>query len=347
MSTVLVTSEMFDAILATRVTDTIPGHGAAAKVLKTNYDKLTSHANLRTYSTTDVLHSCPRKFAIKKLQAFSGTADRINSPTFAFGHAVGAGVAVYDATQDIRQAIWAAFLAWDIDLFADERKTARSAGKSFYEAVWALQSYENFYEEETNLSEYESIKIEGTVAVDFEDGHFYSGHIDEVLRHRSTGRYLVKENKTTGFKNIDPALYSNSDQALSYAVVVDILGGTEYEVLYTIYSASDQRWVQFPFVKSAFKKAEWIQDQLITNQQIDSYSDLRFFPKRGRNCFSYMRRCEYYESCDISLKHAFGIEYSDLPRITSLADINDIEHIDFPTTLTEIVNRQKEKLNEL
>lgn len=339
-------TELFDSILETKVTDVTPGHGAAVKVSKTGYNLLVQHANLMTYSTSEILYSCPRKYAIKKLQANLGTADRLNSPTFAFGHAVGAGVAVYDQTQDLREAIWAAFLAWDIDLLDEERKTERSNGKSFHEAVWALYVYRTFYEEETDLANYETVKIEGTIAVDFEDGHFYSGHIDEVLRHKITGSYLVKENKTTGMKNVDPVMYSNSNQALSYAVVVDMLGGSEYRVMYTVYSSAEQRWMQFDFIKHGFKKAEWVQDQLLTHQQLDHYTELKFFPKRGASCFNFMRRCEYYESCDISMKTAFGKEFSELPKITSLADINEIEAIDFPTTLSEIVQRQKEKLHE-
>ena len=339
-------NELFESLLAGRVTEAVPGHGAASKVAKTGYNDLVRHSNLLTYSTAEVFYTCPRKYSLKKLQANAGTADRINSPTFAFGHAVGAGVAVYDQTQDLRQAIWAAFLAWDIDLDAEERKATRKNGKSFWEAVWALYAYRNFYEEETNLREYNVVKIEGTIGIDFEDGHFYSGHIDEVLQHRDSGRFLVKENKTTGFANVDPALYSNSDQALSYAIVIDMLGGAEYEVLYTVYSSTDQRWLQFSFVKQAFKKAEWIQDKLLTNQQIDHYAELKFFPKRGGSCFEYMRRCEYYETCDMHTSTVFGTEFVDLPRITSLADIHAIEQIDFPTTLTEIVARQKESLHE-
>jgi hypothetical protein len=334
-----------DDILATKVTDATPGFGAAVKVVKDGYNKLVAHGNLTTYSTVDILHACPRKYQIKKLQAASGTSDRINSATFAFGHAVGAGVATYDATRDLRSAIWEAFLAWDIDLFLEERKTARAAGKSFFEAIWALYAYEEFYQSETRLADYDTVKIEGTIAIDFEDGHFYSGHIDEVLQHRETGRYLVKENKTSGFSNIDPVLYANSDQALSYSIVVDMLGGTEYEVLYTVYSATSQKWMQFEFVKNALKKAEWIQDQLLIHSQIDSYQELGFFPKRGRSCFNFMRRCEYFETCEFSTQSTFGMTYAQLPRIQSLADIQAIEHVDYPTTLTEITNRQRERLN--
>ncbi len=336
----------FDAILETKVTDTLPGFGAATKVLKSNYQELVSHGNLRSYSMMDTLHACPRKYQIKKLRAATGNDNRINSPTFAFGHAVGAGVAVYDETRNLRDALWAAFLAWDIDLMDEERKTPKSNGKSFWEACWALYAYEAFYHQDTGLADYDMVKIEGTICVDFEDGHYYVGHIDELLRNRVTGRLLVKENKTTGLVNVDPVQYQNSDQGLSYSIVVDMLGGTEYEVLYTVYSASSQSWMQFPFVKNSLQKAEWLQDQLLVSQQIDGYATINFFPKRGRSCFNYMRRCEEYETCGLNPDTVFQQQFADLPRIASRADIEQIEQIDFFTTLTEIVERQKGKLND-
>lgn len=338
-----------DELMETSIFETTPGHIPGAKPrTQQQYDALTANKNLRTYSTGNVLHDCPRKYQIKKLQAALGVAERVNSPTFAFGHAVGAGVAIFDAAQDLRAAIFQAFLAWDIDLLEEEvNKQGKKTGKSFFEAVWALYAYRTFWEEETPLREYEVIKIEATIAVDFEDGHFYAGHIDELLRHRDTGQYLVKENKTTGMRNIDAAMYSNSDQALSYAIVIDMLGGTEYAVLYTVYSSSEQRWVSFSFVKSSVKKAEWIQDQLLINQQLDSYEALNFFPKRGGSCMNFNRRCELYERCDLVSPAVWdGKTYTDLPRILTLEDLNKIETIDYATTLSQIVQRQKEKLHD-
>jgi hypothetical protein len=280
------------------------------------------------------------------MQADAGTVERVSSPTFAFGHAVGAGVATYDKTLDLRQAIWAAFLAWDIDLLVEELKGTRKTGKSFYEAIWALYAWREFHKEQTTLSEYEVINIEANITVDFEDGHFYVGHIDELLRHKETGQFLVKENKTTGLTNVDPALYSNSDQALSYAIPVDMLGGTEYGVLYTVYSSGKQEWQQFTFIKSANKKAEWIQDQLLQHQQLEAWEELNFFPKRGSACMNFMRRCEYYETCDLSSTTVFGKRFDEL-ETGCINKIRAIEPVDYFTTLTEIVNRQKEKLNEL
>lgn len=323
----------------------------ATKVLKDNYSKLVAHRNLSSYSMQQVLYSCPRKYQIKKLQAATGTAERVTNVTFAFGHAVGAGVATFDASFDLRAAIWDAFLAWDIDLLEVETKgtyadgTGKPTGKSFAHAVYALEQYEQFVFSETNLQDYESVKIEASLAVDFEDGYFYTGHIDELLQHKETGSYLVKENKTTGLRSIDACMYSNSDQALSYAVVVDMLGATDFEVLYTIYSSTAQEWIQHRFVKDTLRKASWIQDQLLTNDSVKMYSELNFFPMRGGACFDYMKRCEYYGSCELDPSTVFGLKFKDMASINGVADIAAIEQLDYVTTLSAIIARQKSRNN--
>lgn len=338
-------STILDSFMATQT-----AASTATKVLKDNYSKLVAHRNLSSYSMQQVLHACPRKYQIKKLQAATGTSERITNVTFAFGHAVGAGVATYDATLSLTAAIWDAFLAWDMDLLEIETKgtyadgTGKPTGKSFAHAIYALEKYEVFVAEETNLRDYDTIKIEAAIAVDFEDGYYYTGHIDELLQHRETGSYLVKENKTTGLKSIDACMYSNSDQALSYAVVVDMLGGTEFEVLYTIYSSSTQQWIQHRFMKDVLRKASWVQDQLLTNDTINVYSTMNFFPMRGGACFEYMKRCEYYGTCELDPSKVFGMKFSDMKEITSVTDIAAIEELDYVTTLSAIIARQKAKL---
>lgn len=331
-----------DDVFAMNIQEVTPGFGAAQKVRKDNYSQIISFQNVRTYSTTDLFHQCPRKYALKKHQANRGTEERLNSPTFAFGHAVGAGVATYDQTKNLEQAIWAAFLAWDLDLLEAERKVASKGGKSFVEAVWALYAYEAFVNTESIVRDYEVVEIEATLAVDFQDGHYYSGHVDELLRHPESGRLLVKENKTDGGAVIDPAKYSNSDQALSYSIVVDMMGEQSYTVLYCVYSTLDQRWYEYEFVKPVDLKAEWIQDQLLVNQQLDDYAKLEFFPKRGRSCMNFNRRCEYYETCGFSMTKSFG-RYDSLPKLESLDQLAELEDITFRTTLAEIVARQKDK----
>jgi PD-(D/E)XK nuclease superfamily len=327
---------------------------AAAGVRKANYFQLVAFQNVSSYSTQSLLHDCPRKFQLTKMRADAKvvleeeddeTATPGN-PDFAFGHAVGAGVAVFDESGDMDRALLACFLSWDIDLLYDPVEHAKRTGKKlklngFYHALWAILCYQRFVEEETDLSEYEFIQAEATIAVDFENGHYYSGHIDELLRHKRTGAIRVKENKTDGAISIDPAKYSNSDQALSYSVVVSVHGATEYEVFYTIYCKPEKRWVQMSFVKSPLSALEWLQGQAMLTSQIDMYADANFFPKNGHSCFKYSYRCPFYEDCDVSSARMFGKRFSELATVRSFEDLDLIEKVDYRVTWSEIVETQK------
>jgi hypothetical protein len=338
------------------------GISAAAGVVKTGYHQLHAFQNVMSYSMENVLRDCPRKFQIKKLEAGSKDGPRrMNNVTFAFGHAVGAGVAVYDQTRDLQRAIFAAFLAWDIDLLAEDRGRKPPQGgaakydpkKSFAFAVYALQKYATWYEE-ANMDVYEVVDIEATVAVDLElaieDGllqptHYHTGHADEVLRHRVSGKLKVKENKTTAFSIVNPAMYANSNQGTGYSVIVDQYGETDYSVLYTIYSSTEQRWVEFEFAKNHLARIEWIRSEVMQSEQVQSYADANFFPKHGNSCFSYGRECEYFGMCDMNLDREFGMKFSELP-VANMALLNQVEPFKYVVTRNQVVQSLRNKLRK-
>jgi len=79
---------------------------AAYGVRKDDYSRLVAFGNVTSFSMEQVLHACARKFQLLKLGAAADTERvRESNPTFAFGHAVGAGVATYDATRDLGKAM--------------------------------------------------------------------------------------------------------------------------------------------------------------------------------------------------------------------------------------------------
>ena len=320
---------------------------AAAAVQKQSYAQLVAFRNVTSYSMQNELHACPRLFQFMKLRADRSLSDLVttedsSSVTFAFGHAVGAGVAVWDQTHDLQQSLFAAFLAWDIDLLADQEHIPGKKRKleSFAHACWALMQYPNFCDEETDLSEYEVVQLEATVGVDFENGHYYIGHVDELLRSKYSSRLKVKENKTSGFASIDPALYSNSDQALSYSLIVDAHGASEYEVLYTVYSKPEQRWIAMNFVKNSHAKLEWLQGQALISSDIELYEEGNFFPKRGGSCLRFNRRCYLYEECDLNPDRLFGKKFSELRTCNGREDLEAVEKIDYWVTWSDIVKSQ-------
>jgi hypothetical protein len=347
------------------------GISAAAGVVKTDYSQLYAFQNVVSYSMEGVLNQCARKFQIKKLEAASKEGSRrINNVTFAFGHAVGAGVAVYDQTQDMGKAILAALLAWDIDLFAEDRgrkatddfKAKYDPKKSFAFAIYAIQKYATWYEE-FGLGAYEVVDVEATVAVDLQSGEegfsiglgeqlqgaqptqFHTGHADEVLRHKMTGKLRVKENKTTSFMSVHPALYANSNQTTGYSIIVSQFGETDYDVLYTIYSSTDQRWIDFDFHKSELARIEWLRGEMMQADQIRAYADANFFPKDGGSCYAYGRECEYFGSCDLNLDKQFGTKFRELP-IATMALLNQVEPFKYVVTKQQIVESIRAKVQK-
>lgn len=301
-----------------------------------NYQKLQSYQNVTSYSMLDVLHQCPRKFQLIKARAAAG-GQGANNVDFAFGHAVGAGIQAWlSSKHNMTAAIFNAMLAWRIPYDAEIPKK----NKSLWNACLAVQKYAEFWEE--NLSEWQiwvlpdgKPAIELSIEVDFENGYKHYMHIDAILEHKLSKKLAIQENKTLGFKEVEDALYGNSDQALSYAVLIDMLREeTNYQVLYTVYTTPSREWHLVPFTKTNALKAEWLMDVRLDHAALTTYKQVNFFPKRGGSCFAYMRRCEFYGSCNLT---------SNLAEPATLKPEEHAERIDYSFKLSQILERQHQR----
>lgn len=181
-------------------------------------------------------------------------------------------------------------------------------------------------------------------AVDFQNGNYHFGHIDTVLRNRVTNRLAVWEGKTTGLENIKEATYANSSQALGYSVVIEHIAqqmpevdGTEYEVLYIVYSSKTRDFLLLPFTKTKTMRAEWLQDVLLDHANIATYDRIGFYPKRGDSCINkFGRECEYFGTCNMKNSVLFpGLQ------VPVLSDIHGIESLDVALKLDDLVESQK------
>lgn len=318
------------------------------------YRKLTSHANITSYSLLSQLHDCPRKFELEKLQANTTVlvdAGPVNLD-FAFGHAVGAGIQTFAATQSLVSAQLAAFLAWKADWDAEKLdKNQRPTGKSLAHAMIAVEKFQYFWDRE--LAEWEVVRLssgklatELAFAVDFQNGKFYFGHIDTVLQHKTGKQLAVWEGKTTGW-SVNEATYGNSNQALGYSVVVDKIAeeiganGNDYDVLYIIYDTKNQAFTLMPFHKTRTQRAEWLQDVLLDHANIATYQRIGFYPKRGESCVSkFGYPCNWYGTCQMSNSSLFpGVTPPELGK----EEVNSVEDLDFVFTLDELIATQKGK----
>lgn len=316
------------------------------------YRKLTASGNVTSYSKLASLHKCPRAYELDQLDANSpfATEPATVNLDFAFGHAVGAGIQTYAATRSLVSAQFAAFLAWKAPWDAEKTDAkGNPKGKSLTWAELAVEKFGWFYQKE--LSDFDVVTLpngnpatELSFAIDMENGFYHFGHIDTLLQSKSTGKLAVWEGKTTGFETVDEALYANSSQALSYSVVVDAISkqlncsGTDYEVLYVVYSSATRDFQLLPFGKSRTQRAEWLQDVLLDHAAIKQYEQLKFYPKRGDSCFNskFNQRCKHFGTCTMS-----NAALHPQTEVKMLTTIEDVEAVDFKFTLSELIAAQK------
>lgn len=310
-----------------------------------------------SYSRRGTLHTCARKFQIEN--SF-GLKQRTESVTFSFGHAVAAGVQSYFEHGNLQQAVIDCTLLYSMP-WDDLGSPSEARGKkNIWYSIHAVENYIKQIEsllvgELAPLKDWEIARLDGSdkaateiqFRIELENGYMYEGHIDLILRNKLTGEYAILELKTTVFREPHDAMYSNSDQALSYSIVLDHAVGhqnTSYKVFYLIYSSSLQQWILKTFTKQAKQRLDWINNLIRDTEMIDYYEvsakDGIPYPTNGASCYNFFRPCEYYNVCEMedeSLKLIFrGIDDS------SSFEIED--NTDFVFSIDEIINSQIAKV---
>src|SRR6266581_760734 len=169
---------------------------------KDRYLHLMRGINIVSYSTFGNLHTCERKFALKKLTQASVSESGEYLPytniDFAFGKAIESGIQSSFLKKSRQEIFFDMFLAWDMPLNAGHPK---GYAKSFVDATIAIDQF--LLIKETIFPGWELAwfndkpAIELAMLIDLETGHFYVGHADVILYHPTERRYRVLEIKTT------------------------------------------------------------------------------------------------------------------------------------------------------
>lgn len=263
---------------------------------------------------------------------------------FAYGSSLAAGIQQCLIKRDRTAIIFSAWVAWDTDLLASKPEKR----KSFSHVVAALDNFLAHYQSFMGNWELATLNgrpaVELSVRVDLGNGYYYYLHIDGVLRHKVSGKFLILELKTTGFNNIHPAIFQNSDQGLGYSIVLDSLVEDKenlvYEVLYLVYKTSRQEFEPMFFTKRRIERVAWIRNLLFDCEHIEQYKASKHFPQRDAGCYSYFRACPYFEMC--------GMRNSSLSKYESLADVpvGELAPADFEVTLAQIIADQAARINE-
>lgn len=292
-----------------------------------------------SYSALNVFHSCKRKFQLNRLKTtYRSEQSEEANITFAYGHIIGDGIQKILEGKSEQEVILAAFLGWHAPLLAIDEKRK----KSFWSAIIALQKFISL-RESGFLDEYEVLTYNNKLATELNfkitlpDGFNFRGSVDAVLIHKTTRRILVLECKTTWQRDVNPAMYKNSSQAIGYSIVLDVVfpGVTEYDVLYLVYSSVTREYLQFKFLKSYVQRAIWIRELMMDVEIIKFCEEQELYPKNGDACLSFGKECEYINHC--------GLDTSLITKHCTEKEA-DTKEYQINISLLDLLNTQLEKV---
>lgn len=286
-----------------------------------------------SFSRTETLHKCPRKFLLKELK---GKRSRSPSIDTAYGHAMGAGIQELFRSGSLERAWLAAGAAWDYVEYEDP--WGKKKDKSFWMCLWSLELFSlNVWP--SISEEYELAYLEGTpgielfVYLDLGTKYSYQVHIDLVLRNKLTGALCVGEIKTSGMRQQE-ANWGNADQTAGYYAIIEALSdrlGLPFEptVIYIVQETGKQLDFDlnsgfhiFPYTKSKDTSLDFLRTQIANTEIIDMYLESNYFPKRGSACIEYSRPCEFYGTCDLSSSQLYIEDEGESYESLSLEDVH-------------------------
>ena len=256
-------------------------------------------------SSLALLHKCPRFFQLERL--LNTKSEREHYPATVLGTAFGAGVASYLTDQDIDKALYTLWLSY-FPVLEDDVRTQEVCANLLVAAVPELDKL---------LMDWEVVSFEGKPAVELgfsleiDESFSYVGFVDVVLRNRWTGRVAVCDVKSTALKLFDLSpVYQNSDQCLSYSIVLDKIVGeehAEYDVLYFVAQLGSGNGFSptikpYTFPKSLHDRLDWFISLGLDVKRIKEMLELGIFPKDGNNCLQYNRPCKHFGTCQL---HSF------------------------------------------
>jgi len=287
-----------------------------------------------SYSSLNNLHECARRWQLDRF-------NRVRETTLhtAFGHAVGEAVASIAAGQELEDAVFQAFVTWEVDLLEEIPKSK----KSFATAIEAINSF-HFLWVNSLGEEWEVLLVDGKPAAELGlriiiGEYNYRGFVDLVLRNKFTGEIAVLECKTTGNKEALEAQFGNSNQSLGYAVILDkvVPDVSSYTVLHLVYSTSAMQWNVFPVHKSMLKRANWLRDLIYEVRMLEMYQEDDTFPTNGSACTNWGRICPWYGMCDMPTAELVTV----MPQLEDDPD----ERYHYTFTIDELLQQQLENVS--
>lgn len=320
--------------------DSVLASSAAVAAVHPNLLKLSNSAQ-------DLLEACPRLFELDRLSPRLELDEK--DVHLDFGKLVGSAVQDFLVTGSLEEATWRAFLSYPRDIIIDDlddKEAANRHKKDFWFALIALEKFTAFAMEE--LSDYKLIYIDNKPAtelgfiIDCDGGFQYRGKLDAGLINKKD-KLACLELKTTGNRNIHPAMFQNSGQGIGYSAIVDAIASKlglqqakSFPIIYPVYQTHAREWHSFRFVKSRTAHANWLRHLLRSIQHISEYAQDDFFPMYGQSCYRFGRACKFFDVCEMQNKYVVGTH----PEIK----VDKEEDYQFRFSLDELIEAQLSKV---
>lgn len=254
-----------------------------------------SHSSIKTK------RSCPRKYYLYKVANHPSLTARSATIHTAFGSAVGTGVAqLLTDPDDLPLAYHLAFSDWDVPIYTRDR------GKFIHAVFSALEDFQTkarelrdagFVIATINSRPASELSFKLTIP----NMGYYVGFIDIVLHNERTGNFICVECKTTN-REMHPALFSNSQQDVSYLAIATAMGSFSADSLYPILTAKvdGAHWKYSTFKRTKEDFDNFFKSLLLEYQHLQLMHSYNHYPKNGDACMSFSQLCPLYGECDKS-----------------------------------------------
>jgi len=307
-----------------------------------------------SYSTNNLVQSCPRKYQISKLQGEGEDQSNENNVHFDYGTALGWGLQCLMDTRnrDLAIAVALAHYHWN-----------EEANKCFESIVLAILNFDLSSDWRPYIMPNGKPALElsfklvlGTDPVTGEED-YYCGFMDAVLQNRYTKQLAVYEVKSTGLnlQDLSP-LYGNSPQGLGYSL---ILGAIQADASFTVYYPVVQlirswkpRLKVYEFTKTLKDRLEWLIDIQLLYDQMCIYREMDYYPKHGQSCVQFNKACYLYGTCDLDAytdsatynKQKAEVEWDYVFHIDDLIKLTEEQLHGHTITKTEDISSRLSKL---
>ena len=249
-----------------------------------------------SYSTNNLVDLCPRKYQIIKLQGEGSDASNENNEHLDYGKALGEGLQCLMYTKDRDLAIVTALAAYHWN---------ETDNKCMESMVLAIMTYELSDDWEVAILDNGKPALELSFKIELGEGDYYCGFMDAVMINRYTNKPGVFEVKTTGsmLNDLSP-MYKNSPQGVGYSIVLSaIVPSADFSIHYPVVQLK-RTWKPkikvYEFEKTLKDRLEWLIDLKIQYDQLCTYRDMDYYPKKGQSCLDFNRPCHLFGICDLS-----------------------------------------------